>query len=137
MPDQPRRAAPPDQPGGRQLVILAASGAVLWLVAALALRALAPLGVYDGAARGVLYAVIVPGTLPFVVLLPRVAGMPRAQTVMAVAVALAVALLLDGAALAWAPWLYGTTAAQIAGAGATILWGAGVFLALALLVARR
>ena len=121
---------------GRQLAILAALGAALWLGAALLLRVLAPLGVYDGVWRVVLYAAIVPGTWPFVLLLVGAAGLARAQALTAVAVALAVATLLDGLALAWAPWLYGTTEAHVAAAGAAILWGAGVFLVLGAWAAR-
>lgn len=130
-------APPIDGLNPRQLSILAALGAILWLGAALLLRALAPLGVYDGLARVALYAAIVPGTWPFVLLLVRAAGLARRQALSGVAVALAVATLLDGLALAWAPGLYGTTEAHVAGAGAAILWGAGVFLVLGALAARR
>ena len=120
----------------RQVSILAALGAGLWLGAALLLRALAPLGVHDEGARVILYVAIVPGTWPFVLLLIRAAGLARRQALTGVAVALAVAMLLDGLALAWAPWLYGTTEAHVAAAGATILWGAGVFLVLGALASR-
>jgi hypothetical protein len=121
---------------GRQVAILAALGAVLWLGAALLLRALAPIGIHDGLAQVVLYAAIVPGTWPFVLLLVRAAGLKRAQALTGVAVALAVATLLDGLALAWAPWLYGSDASHVAGAGAAILWGAGVFLVLGAVASR-
>lgn len=120
----------------RQIAILAALGAVLWLAAALLLRALAPFGIYEGTGRIILYAAIVPGTWPFVLLLVRAAGLVRAQALTGVAVALAVATLLDGLALAWAPWLYGTDVAHVAGAGAAILWGAGVFLVLGAVASR-
>lgn len=129
-------APPIDGLNLRQLSILAALGAILWLGAALLLGALAPLGIYEGMARVALYAAIVPGTWPFVLLLIRAAGLARRQALGGVAVALAVAMLLDGLALAWAPGLYGTTEAHVAGAGATILWGAGVFLVLGALAGR-
>jgi hypothetical protein len=120
----------------RQTAILAALGAILWLVAALLLRALAPMGIYEGWSRVILYAAIVPGTWPFVLLLVRAAGLRRAQALTGVAVALAVATLLDGLALAWTPALYGATADHAAGACAAILWGAGVFLVLGAVAAR-
>lgn len=121
----------------RQIAILAALGAVLWLAAALLLRGLAPFGIYDGAGRVALYAGIAVGTWPFVLLLIRAAGLARAQALTGVAVALAVATLLDGLALAWLPWLYGRGPEEVAGAGAAILWGAGVFLVLGAVAARR
>lgn len=135
-PVTPRPAVVPGL-SDRQTVILAVLGALLWLGAALLLRALAPLGVHDGAARVALYAAIVPGSWPFVLLLVRAAGLAPHQRLGGVAVALAVAMLLDGLALAWAPGLYGTAPADAAGAGAVILWGAGVILVLAVLSARN
>lgn len=121
----------------RQIGILAFTGAALWLGAALLLLALAPLGVHQGAARVVMYLAIIPGTWPFVLLLKRVAGLVRGQVLPGVAVALMVATLLDGLALAFIPGLYGSSLADTAGAGAVILWGAGVFLALAMQADRR
>lgn len=121
----------------RQIGILAFTGAALWLGAALLLQALAPLGVHQGAARVVMYLAIIPGTWPFVLMLRRVAGLARGQVLPGVAVALMVATLLDGLALAFIPGLYGSSLADTAGAGAVILWGAGVFLALAMLANRR
>jgi hypothetical protein len=121
----------------RQMAVLAGLGAILWLGAALLLRTLAPLGIYDGWARVVLYAAIIPGTWPFVVLLIRAAGLDRAQALHGVAVALAVATLLDGLALAWVPGLYGARIEDVAGAGAVILWGAGVFLVFGAVATRR
>jgi hypothetical protein len=121
----------------RQVATLVGMGAVLWLGAALLLGALAPLGIYDGWARVLLYAAIVPGTWPFVLVLARAAQLSGPPVFSGVAVALAAATLLDGLALAWAPWLYGGTVPHIAGAGAAILWGAGVFLVLGAIASRR
>lgn len=100
---------------------------MLWLAAALLLRALAPLGIYEGLGRIDLYAAILPGTRPFVLLLIRAADLRSAEALVGVAVALAVATLLDGLALAWTPSLYGAGVEQVAGAGAAILWGAEAF----------
>lgn len=121
----------------RQIAILAALGAAIWLGAALLLQMLAPLGVHQGAARVVMYLVIIPGTWPFVLLSMRLAGLVRGQVLPGIGVGLMVATLLDGLALAFAPGLYGGSVADVAGAGAVILWGAGVFLALAMLADRR
>lgn len=121
----------------RQTIRLVIVGALLWLGAALILRSLAPLGVYEGANRLLLYAAIVPGTWPFVLLIVWAAGISRAQALHGVAIALATALLLDGIALAWTPWLYGASIDDISAAGALILWGGGVFLVFGAIAARR
>ncbi|WBQ10988.1 hypothetical protein L2D01_04205 [Hyphomonadaceae bacterium ML37] len=113
-----------------QLIRLAALGAALWLTAALLLRWLGPLGVYDGAARILLYALIIPGTAPFIWLIAKIGGLARSDLALGVSVVVAAAVLLDGLALAWVPTLYGAELALQAGAGAAILWGAGVALVL-------
>lgn len=116
----------------RQLLITAGLGVVLWFSAALLIRALAPLGVFEGAARVWLYALVIPGTVPFVFLLEKLAGLARTQIALGYSVATAAATLCDGVALAWFPDLYG--GAGVSGAaGAVILWGAGVGLVLAFL----
>lgn len=116
-----------------QLAIVAAIGAVLWFLAALLIRAVEPIGALEGAGVAILYALIIPGTVPFIPLTRRLANLRRDQTVYGVAVATGVAGLLDGTALAYFPALYG---ANTAGAGAAILWGAGVALLLAVVMSR-
>jgi hypothetical protein len=113
----------------RQTVISLGLGALLWLAAALLLNALSGTGVHDGAARVMLFAAIIPGTAPFILLIDRAAGLMRGQTGPGVAIAVAMATLLDGVALAWAPALYGG-ADHVDEAGSAILWGAGVAIAL-------
>jgi hypothetical protein len=116
----------------RQFAACVGLGALLWLVAALLLRFLGPIGIYDGMARAWLYLLIVPGTYPFLLMVERVAGLGRAQLFTGVAVMTMAAMFLDGVALAWFPGLYGATVPLHAGAGGTILWGAAVGMALAL-----
>lgn len=110
-----------------QIVVLVANGVVLWFLAALLIRAIEPLGAFDGLGRLVVYALVIPGSLPFVYLLRAVAKLRRDRTAIGVTIATAAALLLDGIAVALVPSLYG---ADPAGAGAAILWGAGVALVL-------
>lgn len=114
----------------RKMTMIGVFGLSLWLAAALLLRAIGPLGVYDGMARVVLYLAIIPGTYPALVVLRRLAGLAEGQMVHAMAFGTAVAILMDGIALAWFPNLYGAGADLHAGAGGTILWGGGVGLAL-------
>jgi hypothetical protein len=114
----------------RQLAICLGYGAAFWLIAALLLGRMAPAGWLDGWARAGVFVLVVPGSVPVVLLLRRLAALGRGQLLGGMAVATAAAMLLDGVALSWAPVLYGG-AAHVAGSGATILWGAGVLIFLA------
>ena len=118
----------------RQLLILAAIGAVLWLAFALLIRALGPLGVFDDNVRPWLYLAVIPGTLPMIPVIRRLAGLAPHQNTLAMAVGTASATMLDGLALSWIPWLYADTVELAAAAGAVILWGGGVGLALAVML---
>ena len=113
-----------------RLALLIGYGAVLWLGAALLIAALHAAEMLTGLARAWLYLAVIPGTLPFVFIARRIA---RGQAVLALAIATATATWLDGVALAWWPLLYG---ADSAAAAAVLLWGAGVGLALAVMLDR-
>lgn len=111
-------------------------GIVLWAVAVVIIRVLAPMGALEGTARIWTYLLVIPGTFPFLLVSKRVAGLPTDKTAVGVAVMTTAAVLLDGIALAWFPWLYGNTVEVIAAAGAVILWGGGVGMALGFLMNR-
>lgn len=108
-----------------QIAILSLTGAALWFLAALLMRAIEPLGAFQGIGVPVLYALVVPGTVPFVILTRKLAKLRGDQTAIGVTVVTAAASLLDGTALVAIPELYG---ANPSGAAAAILWGAGVGL---------
>jgi len=114
----------------KQLIILILFGITLWFLAAMLLRVLGPMGIYEGSARFILYALIIPGSWPFVWIAKWIAELRNDQIFSAVAVATMAAALCDGLALAWFPALYAATPELVAGAGGTILWGAGVIMAL-------
>ena len=118
----------------RQTVIMLALGVVLWFLAALLMRALAPFGWLTPRDAPLLYALVVPGTVPFVLLARRVARLGNQRLLGGVAMATAAATLCDGVALMWYRPLYGSDPLD---AAATILWGAGVALVIAALLARR
>ncbi len=126
----------PPAPAGRiglrsgQIVACLIVGAVLWFIAALMLRYMGPMGAYEGSSRAILYALIVPGTIPFLMAGFRIAHLGAAHRFVGTGVMLMAAMLLDGIALAWFPGLYGHTPDLVAGAGGTILWGAGIALVL-------
>lgn len=120
----------------RQFLILAAIGVALWYGAGLLLHWLAAGGWLAGDARALVYALTVPGTLPFILLTRRVAGLGAEQLLTGVAVVTTTALLIDGVVVAWFPQVYGETAERVLAASAAVLWGAGVGLALAMLFNR-
>ncbi len=115
-----------------QVAILALFGAVLWFLAAMLVRVLAPLGALSGVWQVVTYALVVPGTVPAIWLARAIAKLARNQTGIAILIVTAAALLLDGVAFAWFPMLYGADPAQWLAGAAVILWGAGVGLVLGL-----
>lgn len=114
----------------QQIGILAIFGALLWFVAAMLVRFLGPMGALDGAARVVTYALVIPGTVPFVMMTRTLAKLGRDQTLAGISVVTAAALLLDGIAHAWFPTIYGADPALWVKGAAVIFWGAGVGLAL-------
>lgn len=120
----------------RQMSVLLGIGTVLWLGAGLLLNALAAAGMLAGGARLIVYALVVPGTLPFVLMTRWLAGLAAGQLFAGVAVVTMTALLIDGVAVAFAPWIYGETETQVLAASAAVLWGAGVGLVLAALLNR-
>ncbi len=120
----------------RQIILLVIIGVVLWFLAATLLRYLGPLGIYEGGWRLFLYAAIIPGTYPFVVMTRKIVRLEYHQIGLGYSLATAAAVLCDGIALAWFPVLYGTAPELIAGAGAVILWGAGVGMVLGFVMNR-
>lgn len=120
----------------RQILLLLVIGAILWFLAAQLLHWLGPMGVYDGSTRFVMYALTVPGTVPFLIIAFKLAKVEKSERMLACAVMLWSATLIDGAVLAWLPWIYGDTPELVAGAGGTVLWGVGVVLTIGFLMNR-
>lgn len=118
----------------QQTVLLIVIGAALWLLAAIILRLIAPMGALEGTARFITYALVIPGTLPFVLLTKMLVQLLPSQMFIGVAVATTTALLIDGIVIAWFPAVYGGTLPQVTNCAATILWGAGVGLFLAFML---
>lgn len=121
----------------RQSFMLIAIGFILWFIAAMILRAIAPMGALEGTFRAVTYALVIPGTLPFVLLTRRLVKLGQDQIGIAIAVVTATALLIDGVAVAWFPGVYSDETKDVADCAATILWGAGVGLVLAFILNRE
>jgi hypothetical protein len=113
-----------------QMLSCLVQGAGLWLVFALVLRWLGPMGIYEGPLKAGIYLLAVPLTVPVVFQVEKLAKLRRDQVFTGMAVGTMAAILLDGLALGFFPRLYGETVEMWAGAGALILWGGGVGMAL-------
>jgi hypothetical protein len=113
-----------------QRAILIISGWIFWFVGALICRVVGEMGWFDGTARFLVYAALVPGTVPVVLLARRMAKLADDQVALGIAIVTAAAVMLDGIALAWFPALYGPGIEQTAASGAVILWGGFVAIAL-------
>ncbi len=120
----------------RQVFTLAAIGVALWYGAALLLHWLAAEGLLTGQSRAWVYALSVPGTVPFVLMTRWLAGLAATQVFTGVALVTMTALLIDGVVVAWIPQMYGDTAAIVLACSGAVLWGAGVGLAVACLLNR-
>jgi hypothetical protein len=120
----------------QQVVTLVLFGAVLWFLAAMLVRVIAPMGALNGVWRIVTYALVVPGTVPVIIIARRLAWLHIYETALGISIITATALLLDGVAFAWFPTLYGTDPAVNLAEAAVILWGAGVGLVLGLVMNR-
>jgi hypothetical protein len=118
----------------KQVIILALYGAVLWFLAAMLVRTIGPMGALDGFGRMITYALVIPGTVPAILIGRALAKLSRDQTAISLIVITATALLLDGIAHAWLPSLYGSDPTLIVKGGAVIFWGAGVGLVLGLIM---
>ena len=118
----------------RQSLIVIAMGAALWLLGALIIGWTAPLGAFEGWGRALTYALLIPGTLPFVLLIKILAGLRDDQIFAGAAVATGAAITLDGLAIPYFPGVY--LGAPLADAGAVILWGGAVAIALGALLNR-
>jgi hypothetical protein len=121
----------------RQAIVLTISGAIFWFLAAMLTGAIVPLPFYHGWGVALVYALTIPGTVPFVFIVSRIASLHRSQIAIGYTIATTAALLLDGCALAFTPSLYADNSADALQAAAAILWGAGVGQVLALFMDRR
>jgi hypothetical protein len=132
---QPRQRGLPFSAG--QVMLLLFFGAALWFIAAMLLRYVAPMGAYNDPTRLIMYALIIPGTVPFIWVCNKMARVPGEHFALGCAVILASAMLIDGIVLAWFSWIYSTKVEHVAGSGAVILWGAGVAQSLGLFLNQK
>ena len=118
----------------RQALVVIALGVVLWFLGAVIISWAAPLGGLDGGWRLLTYALIIPGTLPFVFLVKWLARLRDDQVFAGIAAATGTAIACDSLAIPYFPIVYGT--ADLGDTGAVILWGGAVAIALGAMVNR-
>lgn len=119
----------------RQSIVMIVAGLVLWYSAALLLQALSGAGLLGGSTGAIVFALTVPGTLPFVLALRVLAGLSSEQIVPGYTLATGAALVCDGIAVTWHPALYGVGSAAVRLSAGAVLFGGGVGLLLAFGVA--
>jgi len=130
------RAAPGFPLTVAQVVLLVLLGILFWFVAAMLLNWLAPMGALDGAMQALTYALVVPATVPFILLTMRLAQLSRQTVAIGGSVVTMSALLTDGLIFGWAPWIYSMDPELAVKCSGAVLWGAGVGLAISLVLTR-
>ncbi|WP_373474584.1 hypothetical protein [Sphingorhabdus sp.] len=118
----------------RQTLLLVVAGTLLWFLAAVLLRIVAPRGALEGGMRAITYALVIPGTFPFILVTKWFVSLRDNQMALGIAVATTTALLIDGIVVAWFPLIYGGHLPQVTNCAAIILWGAGIALLLGFLM---
>jgi hypothetical protein len=117
-----------------QIIFSIIYGVILWFLAAMIVRYIGPMGAFVGTALVITYALVIPGTVPFVIIGQHLMGLDKGQIASSIMITTATALLLDGIAFNFFRSLYGTDPAIIMAGAALILWGAGVGLVLGMIM---
>lgn len=117
-----------------QAATLAIMGAIFWFVAALVVRWTAATWVGSDGPTALVFALIIVATVPVLFTGMAVARVGRDKAQISAAIMVGTALLLDGLAMTWGQSLYGTDPVVVLGGAASIMWGAGVAIALGILL---
>jgi hypothetical protein len=120
----------------RQVLILSSVAVLFWIAATAFIRFL-PAMVIDPLQGSLGFLTSIPVCWLCVRFGRRVAGLSAAQLVPGTALVVAVATLIDGAALRWAHRLYSDNDAVCRLGAAWLLWGYGISLGIALLMQHR
>jgi hypothetical protein len=118
-----------------QVPILTIVALALWGAATLTIR-LFPDALTDPLLGGLSFVTTLFFAWGSVVLIRRTARLATDQLLAGVALVGAIAMMIDGAVLHWLPAVYGDEAEALRAGAAWLLWGYGVSLAIALLMAR-
>jgi len=119
----------------RQVLVLIALGLAFWGLATLSIR-WSGHAIVEPVAGAVMFATSLPVGWLSVRLTRSLAGLSGEQLVPGVMLAGALAMLIDGAVLHWAPQTYGPDDLVVRLGSAWLLWGYGVSFAFALVMRR-
>lgn len=120
----------------KQVAFSIVYGVILWFIAAMIVRFIGPMGAFEGTALLITYGLVIPGTVPFIMLGQRLMGLSKGQVAGSVMIITATALILDGIALNFFRGLYGSDPVVIMAGAALIMWGAGIGLVLGMAMGR-
>jgi hypothetical protein len=111
-------------------------GFALWFGAILLVRTIGPLGALSGLGLVISFVLLIPGTLPAVLLTKKIVGPFMDQLLVGVSIISAIALLLAGVGFSFFPGLYGASPTDALAASGFILWGGGVGLVLGVMMGK-
>lgn len=119
----------------RQVVVLLLVSLLLWGGAALYIR-LFPELLLDPWLGGISFVTTLPVAWASVWIIRRAGRLAPDQLLAGVCIVGAVAMMIDGLVIHWAPGVYGASETIVRLGGAWLLWGYGVSLGIALLMRR-
>lgn len=117
-----------------QVLKLVLVSLVLWVAATLYIR-LFPSAMLDPLMGGLSFLTTFVFAWLSIVIIRSVAGLNADQLITGVSIVGAVAMMIDGAVLHWWPAVYGESETMVRLGAAWLLWGYGVSLGIALLMA--
>ena len=120
----------------RQIVVLALLGIALWILVTATIRWM-PNSFTDPVLGTTAFLLAFPAGWVSVWLTRRVGRLSWDQLLTGISVVAAVAMMMDGAALRWFPTLYSSNDTTVRLGAAWLLWGYGVALGVAVVIAAR
>ena len=133
----PLNIAPAAQAGldARKIAFLAAYAMMLWSFAWGIIHFGGPRGLFGSVPHVLLYALTIPVTMLTNLQSRRRVGLPKSQTLTAVAITSFVAMFADSLVFGWFPWIYSTDPDMARAGAAWLLWAIAVALVLAVISA--
>ncbi len=119
----------------RRLLILSGLSILFWILATLYIRFM-PSYLVDPIKGSIGFITSIPVGWLSVLILKRIAALSNEELLAGVSVVGALAMMIDGVVLRWAPVVYGEDSTTVRMGAAWLLWGYGVSFAIALLMTR-